>query len=302
MSEKSTQRCAVIFNPTKVADGFEDRVDALLTEQGWKATWLSTSKDDPGRAMTEQAVAEGVDLVIAAGGDGTVRIVADGLSETGIALAIVPAGTGNLLARNVGIPLAEEKALDVALTGRTRTLDLIAITADDQPPTSSAVMAGMGVDAVIMDETDDDLKARIGPAAYVLAAAKALGRLPMDVTVTVDGRRPRRRRAMICAVGNVGQLMGNISLIPGAEPDDGMLDIYIASPHRATHWFRILGRLITRRGHRDDRVDQWRARRVTFALKERDSYELDGDVEGQCRTLTAEIKPGALLLRVPADT
>lgn len=301
MNESSDQRCAVIFNPTKVADGFEDRVAAALRERGWQATWLSTTADDPGRAMTEQAVAEGVSMVIAAGGDGTVRIVADGLSETGIVLAIIPAGTGNLLARNVGIPLAEEKAVELAFGGRTRTLDLMAITADDQPPTSSAVMAGMGVDAMIMDETDSKLKAKIGSAAYFLAATKAIGRLPMDVVVTVDGVRRRRRRAMICAVGNVGQLLGNISLIPGAEPDDGMLDVYVASPRKVTHWLRVLARLITRRGHRDDRVDQWRARKVTIALRERDTYQLDGDVEGQCRTLTAEIKPGALLLKVPAD-
>jgi YegS/Rv2252/BmrU family lipid kinase len=244
-------------------------------------------------------VEQQVDLVVAAGGDGTVRIVADGLANTGIPMGIVPSGTANLLARNLGIPMTEDDAIDVVLSGRTRTIDLIKLSVDEGEPEHFAVMAGMGIDAMIMDETRPELKDKIGTAAYFVAAARALGRLPVPMRIKLDDRRPRRRRAMICVVGNVGGLPGNIVLIPGAQPDDGQLDIYVASPHRLTQWIRVFARLITRRSNGEDRVDQWRGRRVEIRLDEPDSYQLDGDVVGELRRLVAEVQPEALSVRVP---
>jgi diacylglycerol kinase (ATP) len=300
MTEQS-MRCAVVFNPTKVTDAFETRVRERLQAAGWPdPLWLSTTAEDPGRSMTAEAVAAGVDLVIAAGGDGTVRIVADGLAGSGIPMGLVPAGTGNLLARNLGLPLDESKALDVAVEGHTRTIDLIKITVDDGRAEHYAVMAGVGVDAVIMDETDPALKAQIGPAAYFVAAARALGRLPIDMRIKIDDHRPHHRKAQLCTIGNVGTLTGNLTLIPGAKPDDGILNVYVASPHQFTQWLWILVRLVTRRPRSRDHVDQWVGRRVELVLKEPDNYELDGDVLGEARRMVAEIQPGALVVCVPS--
>jgi YegS/Rv2252/BmrU family lipid kinase len=301
MMTEPSRRCAVVFNPTKVTDAFQTTVSERLRAAGWPdPIWLSTTEEDPGRGMTAEAVAAEVDLVIAAGGDGTVRIVADGLAGSGIPMGLVPAGTGNLLARNLGVPLDESKALDVAVEGRTRTIDLIKITADDRRAEHYAVMAGIGVDAVIMDETDPGLKAQIGSAAYFIAAARALGRLPIDLRIKIDDHHTHHRKAMICTIGNVGALTGNLTLIPGAKPDDGILNIYVASPHRFTHWLRVLVRLVTRRPHSEDHVDEWVGRRVELVLKEPDTYELDGDVLGETRRLVAEIQPGALVVCVPS--
>jgi diacylglycerol kinase (ATP) len=299
MSEQG-RRCAVVFNPTKVTDAFQARVSERLHAAGWPdPMWLSTTKEDPGRSMTAEAIAARVDLVIAAGGDGTVRVVADGLAGTGVPMGVVPAGTGNLLARNLGLPLDESKALDVAVEGHTRTIDLIKITVDDRPSEHYAVMAGVGVDAVIMDETDPALKAQIGSAAYFVAAARALGRLPIDLRIKIDDHHVHHRKAMICTIGNVGTLTGNLTLIPGAKPDDGILNIYVASPHRFTQWILVLVRLVTRRPRSQDHVDEWVGRRVELVLKEPDTYELDGDVLGEARRLVAEIQPGALVICVP---
>jgi diacylglycerol kinase (ATP) len=204
------RRCAVIYNPTKVSDEFQQLVAARLERDGWTDTlWLETSADDPGRGMTKEAVAARVDLVIGAGGDGTVRVVADGLAGSGIPMGLVPAGTANLLARNLDLPLEEDAAADIAFAGHTWTIDLIKLTVDDRPPEHFAVIAGIGVDAMIMDETDPDLKDKLGSAAYFLAAAKALDRSPIRLTVQLDHHRPVKRRAMICAIANVGELPGN---------------------------------------------------------------------------------------------
>jgi diacylglycerol kinase family enzyme len=186
------------------------------------------------------------------------------------------------------------------MSGRTRTIDLIKLTVDGGEPEHFAVMAGMGIDAMTMDETRPELKDKIGTAAYFVAAARAFGRLPVPMTIKVDDHRPHRRHAMICVVGNVGKLPGNITLIPGADPDDGQLDVYVASPHRITQWIRVFTRLITRRSNGQDRVDQWRGRRVEVRLDEPDSYQLDGDVVGELRRLVAEVQPQALSVRVPS--
>ena len=300
MTDGNKRRCAVIFNPVKVSDDFQEAMSRRLAAARWTdPIWLQTAEDDPGRSMAATAVEQQVDLVVAAGGDGTVRIVADGLANSGIPMGIVPSGTANLLARNLGIPMTEDDAIDVALSGRTRTIDLIKLSVDGGEPEHFAVMAGMGIDAMIMDETNPELKDMIGTAAYFVAAAKALGRLPVPMRIRLDNRRPHRRRAMICVVGNVGGLLGNITLIPGAQPDDGELDVYVASPHRLTQWIRVFVRLITRRSNGQDRVDQWRGRRVEIRLDEPDTYQLDGDVVGELRRLVAEVQPQALSIRVP---
>ncbi len=302
MGDSASRRVAVIYNPTKVADGFAERVTAALGAAGWDdPLLLETAADDPGRAMTAQARDTQVDRVVVAGGDGTVRVVASGLADSGISLGVIPAGTGNLLARNLGIPLKEAAALELAVSDQVRTIDLIEIRADEREPEHFAVLAGMGVDAMIMDEVNPDLKSTIGSAAYFLAAAKALGRLPIELEISIDGGRPRRRKAMLCAIGNVGKLTGNLTLIPEARPDDGLLDVWVASPHRFTHWLRLLLRVITRRRQRDDRVDQWRGRTVRVTLSSPDTYQLDGDVEGECRSLQAEVRPNALHLCLPAE-
>jgi len=297
------RRCAVIYNPTKVSDKFHALVEDSLQRNGWGNTlWLETSADDPGRAMTNQAVAEHVDLVIGACGDGTIRHVADTLAHTGIPMGLVPAGTGNLLARNLDLPLEELDAIEVALGGQVRQIDLVKITVDNRAPEHFAVMAGIGIDAMIMDETDDDLKDTVGSAAYFVAAAKALGRLPIRLMVQLDSNRPVRRHAMLCVIGNVGTLRGNIVLIPGASPDDGLLDVYIASPRQFRHWIKVALRLLTRRAKKDDQVDQYTGKTVRITIDGKDNYQLDGDVIGESTTLNAEIQPGALAICIPAKS
>jgi diacylglycerol kinase (ATP) len=297
---RPNRRCAVIYNPIKVSGHFRTRVEEALPRYGYDSPlWLETTEDDPGRGMVKQAVEEKVDLVIGAGGDGTIRLVADGLADTDIPLGIIPAGTGNLLARNLDLSLDEATAIEIALGEASRRIDLIKITVDDQPSEHFAVIAGIGVDAMIMNETDPDLKSKIGVGAYVVAAGKAVKRLPMHITVTVDGRRPmRRRHAMVCLVGNVGMLQGGVKLMADAEPDDGLLDLYIASPQRITHWLKVVVRMITRRPQKDDQVDQAKGRSITVRIDGTEDYQLDGDAMGECRSFRTEIRPGALEVRV----
>ncbi len=301
MNAVSERRCAVVYNPIKVSDDLREAITRHAMTTGWgEPLWLETTTDRPSRPTTDELVSAQVDRVIAAGGDGTIRMVADRLAQSGIPMAVVPLGTGNLLARNLDIPLPEDEAFEVAFGDQTRDIDLIKVTVDGAPGEHFAVIGGLGVDAMIMDETSPELKDTIGAGAYFIAAAKALGRTPINMRITLDDHRPRRRNAMICAIGNVGKLAGNLILIPDARPDDGRLDVYVASPHRLSHWLRVLARLITRRPLADDRVDQWQATQVEIRLDHPDPYQLDGDVVGDCRSLRAEVCPAALTVCVPS--
>jgi diacylglycerol kinase (ATP) len=296
------KRAAVIFNPAKVTDWitFRRHVEYELKSRGWdRALWLETTPNDTGRAMTEQAVRENVDLVLGAGGDGTIRVICSGLANTGIPFGLIPAGTGNLLARNIGIPLDEVAALDVAFDGADKAVDLVRLKVDDHPPDHFAVMAGIGLDAVIMEGADPKMKRAVGPAAYFVSAAQNANHPALHATITVDDQPSIRRRAHVIVVGNVGFLLANIQLIPGARADDGLLDVLVASPRTLRDWVRLTTRVLTRRPKPDNQLDRLTGRRVTITVDERDQFQLDGDTVGDCNRLTAEVVPGALLLRVP---
>lgn len=293
-------RCAVIVNPIKVGEDFRSEVTDTLVDNGWdRPMWLETAEDDPGRSMTKQALEAGVDVVIVAGGDGTVRLAADGLAGSGVTMGIIPSGTGNLLARNLDLPLDREGALHVILAGKTREIDLIEMTVDDKPPEHFAVMAGTGVDSAIMDDADPRLKAKLGPAAYFLSVGKALGRLPLDAVITVDGHHAHHRKAMVVMVGNVGQLVGGINLLPRAKPHDGLLHVFVAAPHRVRDWVRTAAHIATRRGHKGDSIDNFSGSKVVVEIAEPDNYQLDGDVIGPFRRFEAVIKPRAVTVFVP---
>nr|WP_294690621.1 diacylglycerol kinase family protein [uncultured Friedmanniella sp.] len=296
------RRAAIIFNPSKVVDWvtFRRQVEYELAERGWvRALWLETTVDDPGRAMTQQAVDEQVDLVLGAGGDGTIRVICSGLAGTGIPFGLVPAGTGNLLARNIGIPLDRAAALEVALDGVDKAVDLVQICVDGGEPDHFAVMGGIGLDAVIMESTNPDLKKAVGSAAYFLSAARNANHQPLHATIQVDDLPALRRRAHVILVGNVGYLQANIPLIPDAKYDDGLLDVMVASPRTTTDWVRLTTRVLTRQRRSDEQLDRLTGRKVTITVEERDQYQLDGDTVGECGTMVAQIKPGALTLRVP---
>ncbi len=296
------KRCAVIYNPARVTDWvtFRRHVSYELNTRGWQPPWwLETTVEDHGRAMARQAVEQEVDLVLVAGGDGTVRVVCSALAGTGIPLGLIPAGTGNLLARNLGIPLDEAAALDVALDGHDKPIDLVKVTLDDVAHDHFAVMAGIGLDAMIMQGTNQDLKKAVGSAAYFLAAAQNANHPALQTIIEMDDEPPVARRAHVIVIGNVGYLQANIPLIPDAKADDGQLDVIIASPRSLRDWVRLTARVLARQRRSDDQLDRLTGQRVKITVDPPDQYQMDGDTVGECRSLLAEVQPGALLLRTP---
>jgi diacylglycerol kinase family enzyme/membrane-associated phospholipid phosphatase len=292
---------AVIVNPIKIdSDPFRIKVSQAARAAGWDdPLWFETTVDDAGASMARAAVAAGADVVVAAGGDGTVRVVCAEMASTGVPVGVVPAGTGNLLARNLGIPLGRDQALEVVLRGQDRAIDLVMVKGDGLEATRFAVMAGMGLDAAIMAGAPDALKRRMGWPAYVVAGMRHLRYPAVRVTISVDGSEPVHRRARTVLVGNVGSLTAGIPLLPDARIDDGVLDVVVIAPLRVLGWFSLLWRVLTRHPRTDERLDRFTGRSVVVTAASATPRQLDGDPVGSGTEIHAEVEPGVLLVRVP---
>jgi diacylglycerol kinase family enzyme len=251
--------------------------------------------DDPGAGPARRAVADGAAVVVAAGGDGTVMSCANALVGTGVALAVLPFGTGNLLARNLGLPMRVDDAVAVATADGRRVLDVGVV--DGQ---CFLIMAGMGFDAQMLHDAPAEMKARIGWPAYGLAAVRHLCATPMTVHISLDSAPPFTRRARAILVGNLGRLQGGIRLLPAAVPDDGILDVAILMPPRRRNWMALAWALVRQR-RTPPSLEIFRARHVDVRSDQVQPRELDGDLIAPSDTMTVALRPGALVLCVPEN-
>jgi len=298
----SARKLAVVLNPIKVEDvgQFQAIVDSMAAEAGWSApSWHLTTVEDSGTGQAERASVAGADLVIVCGGDGTVREVCAELAGTGIPVGIVPAGTGNLLARNLDIPLYIRAAIDIALTGQDRAIDMVAVSGDGIEDSHFMVMAGMGFDAAIMEGVNEEIKKKVGWLAYVLSALKSLMFPVSKVEISVDGGEPTVHRARTIVVGNVGYLQAGMPLLPDAAIDDGQLDVVILYPRRFLSWVPLAFRVLTKRTRTDATINRMTGQSVTIRASSDVPRQLDGDSIGPGKELRMECIHGRLLVRVP---
>ncbi|PZQ89182.1 MAG: diacylglycerol kinase [Leifsonia xyli] len=319
------KRAAVVYNPVKVdVERLRAAVAVSESEHGWaKSMWLETSEDDPGQGLAARAVAERVDVVIAAGGDGTVRAVAEALQNTGVALSLLPSGTGNLLARNLGLDVNSnhlETTVAVAFTGTDSAID-VGVVEVDRPHAPSethsfVVMAGLGLDAKMIANTNPELKKRVGWLAYVDAIGRSLvDKQVLRIRYRLDGGEERSTRAHTVIVGNCGSLPGNIQLLPDAEIDDGLFDIVALRPEGFGGWVRVwigvvwengvlrrsqMGRKLLDLRQKPVRALRYlRGRRIEGRLDRPEEFELDGDEFGMITAFRARVDPAALVVRLP---
>jgi YegS/Rv2252/BmrU family lipid kinase len=313
----SSKRLAVVLNPIKVedVDVFKTTVIAMAREAGWRdPTWHLTTPEDSGTGQAAEASVAGAELVVVCGGDGTVREVCAELAGTGIPVGIIPAGTGNLLARNLDIPLYIRAAIDIALTGQDRAIDMVAVRGDrvsadphgepsDEVPgqfeSHFMVMAGLGFDAAIMEGVNEDFKKKVGWLAYVLSALKSLMYPVTRVEISVDGGEWTKHRARTVVVGNVGYLQAGMPLLPDAAIDDGQLDVVLIYPQRFLSWIPVAVRVMAKRTRTDDTINRMTGRTVSIRAGSETPRQLDGDSIGPGRELHMECIHGRLLVRVP---
>ena len=327
-------RAAIVVNPVKTdPEKLREALAAAEHRHGWEDTlWLETTEDDPGAGQTRAALEQGVDVVIAAGGDGTVRTVAEELRGGDTPLALLPSGTGNLLARNLHLTLDDvEHALDTAFDGTERAIDVgVAELRAGRDATGHdgtghdaterrafLVMAGLGMDAQMIAATDEDLKAKAGWLAYVHAIGRVLrDQNELRLRYQLDGGRVHALHAHTVMIGNCGSLQADILLLPDAAVDDGILDIVILRPESVIGWLRIAVKIfwengvlrrtsVGRRLLRDDRevhaMNYLTGREIVLTSSRPEQVELDGDLFGEVSSMRVRVDPGALRVLVPRE-
>ncbi|OJX79876.1 diacylglycerol kinase family protein [Leifsonia sp. 71-9] len=315
---------AVIYNPVRIdVPRVRAAVEAAAARAGGvELLWLETTPEEGGQAQAREALARGATLVLAAGGDGTVRAVAEALRDRGATLGLLPSGTGNLLARNLGVPYANvEEACAIAFDGDTRAIDLGVATAtrEDGERTEHTflVMAGVGIDATMIANARPALKRRVGWLAYVDAGFRALPKAhKVRIRYRLDDEPERSARVSTILIANCGTLPGNMELIPDGAVDDGLLDVAILQPESVFGWLTIwrkvtwenrvlrksaLGRRIIRFTDRAirTRLSYLRGADVRLRMEQPEPFELDGDAFGDVVALDLAVDEGGLRVRVP---
>lgn len=317
---KTLRHVVVVCNPTKKGiDVVRKNVEAQAEKHGYaKPVWIATSAKDGGVAAAKRALAKHPDLILAVGGDGTVRAVAEVVHGTGIPVGIIPRGTGNLLARNLELPVgAIGRMVRIAFEGSDKPIDVARAVTDGpmgHKETLFLVMAGIGLDAAMAALTNPKLKARIGWLAYLGPIFQAsLKNEKKTVTVVLENGVHARRRQHTAIIGNCGVLTGGFLLMPEAKLDDGLLDVLALDPQSVWGWTRIARRIAVGsalrnspnrtqilRGLPDVASMRYRQTpRVEWRMDEPVMVQYDGDSFGLITKAVVTVLPRALTVRVP---
>lgn len=322
--EPGNRVAAVIYNPIKVdLPALKQSVAQAESDARWQTTlWYETSEEDPGGGVTRQALKDGATMVMAAGGDGTVRAVAESLRDSGVPIGLLPSGTGNLLARNLDLTLDNlDDSIASAFNGVQREIDLGVVDIQRQDGTRDRhvflVMAGLGLDAKMIANTKPELKKRVGWLAYVDAIARSLkGSNSVRVRFSLDSRPARTLRVNTILIGNCGSLPANILLLPEASVDDGIFDIVALRPEGLRGWVQIWVKIVWENGvlrrssvgrklmglSKEVRTLRYlKGKEIVIRLDEPEEFQLDGDSFGQTTAIKAWIDPLALSVMIPAD-
>lgn len=322
VGKSSPRRAAIIYNPVRVdLDRIRRTVSKWETNAGWTPSlWLATSLEVPTAEIVGDEISAGVDLVIAAGGDGTVSEVASTLRHSGIPLGILPCGTANLLARNLHLPLNSlAAATRIAFSGVARPIDVAVISyrlADGGAAVRPYfVMAGFGIDADMVSGTRVDAKRRFGWLAYVGPIIRSASRTSRAaVTVSLDGGDAISGRLHTLVVGNCSSITAGLRLLPTAEVDDGLLDILAVRSLIGADRRRLLGWITPLQGIRRtpiasvagaaDSAGAFRyetARTVTVNLNTPTVFQADGDLIGNVEWAEFSLDPLAVSVHVAAQ-
>ncbi|GAC1496354.1 MAG: diacylglycerol kinase family protein [Pseudarthrobacter sp.] len=300
------QRVAVILNPVKVrAPEARAAIQRACLTAGWdEPLFLETTAEDPGYSQAKAALEFKADVVLVGGGDGTVRVVAESLAHTDTAMGIIPLGTGNLLARNVELDVNDLRAnIQTALFGQQRYIDTARMGIENSRTGYASehlflVIAGIGMDAEILADTNDGLKKAVGWLAYTEAGMRHLPGRRRKVSVSLDDSPEQARNIRTVLFANCGLVPGGIDFIPEAMIDDGMLDVVVMSPRSAFGWLAMYGKILFKHRGNLPIMTVYRAGKIVIKCPEPMPTQIDGDPSGLATKVTVQVAPRSLLIRV----
>lgn len=288
-------RVAVVANVRKNLDGGLAELRKVLEGAGFPdALWYEIPKSKTAGKRVREAINEGASVVFVWGGDGTIQRSLEGFAGSDAALAIVPAGTANLLATNLGVPRHIRGAVEVGLRGDRREIDVGVVNGE-----RFCVMAGGGFDARMIRDASRERKDRFGRLAYIASGARHLRDAPTKARIRVDGESWVDDRVACVLVGNVGSLFGGVTIFDRARPDDGRLDVGVINTDGVLGWMRALARTAFGHAERSPFVEVTSGRSIDVKFDRKVAYELDGGDRSPTKRLRIEVEPASLTVCVP---
>jgi diacylglycerol kinase (ATP) len=291
-----SDRVAVLAHRKKLLHGaglnaLRETLDAAGVQD---PLWYEVNKSKKAPKRAKKALEAGAELVLVWGGDGMVQRSVDALAGSGVTVGLLPAGTANLLASNLGVPAKLDEAVQVALHGKNRRLDLGLFEGEH-----FAVMAGAGFDATLVGGASRTTKARLGRLAYVGSGLRGLGKPTVGAEVTVDDRVWYTGPASCVLFGNVGKILGGVPAFDGADPTDGEMEVGVTTASGALQWARTLGRVAFGRSEKSPYVRITRGRAFSVKLDAPLPVELDGGERDEAKKFSVNVVPAAITVRVP---
>jgi diacylglycerol kinase (ATP) len=288
-------RVAVIAHNGKSIEGGLPELRRVLAQHGvTNPDWLEVPKSRKAPKQLKRLLKHGPEVVFVWGGDGMAQRCIDTLAGSGVTMALIPAGTANLLASNLGIPKSIEPAVMVGLEGGRRKIDVINMNGE-----RFAVMAGAGFDASMINAADGGLKDKLGRAAYVWSGTKSFRDPPFKAKITVDGSPWYNGPASCILAGNVGALFGGVRVFADAEPDDGLVELAVVTAEGMAQWARTAARTLTGSPEQSPFFHVTKARRAKVKLDRKVLYEMDGGARTKVKAYQLEVEPGAIAICVP---
>jgi diacylglycerol kinase (ATP) len=289
---------AVVAHMGKSFGGGLGQLREVLARQGFAdPLWYEVAKSRKAPKHARRALKQGAEVIFVWGGDGTVQRCIDAVAGTGAVVAILPAGTANLLATNLQVPDDLTEAVRVGLHGERRPLDTGSVNGEH-----FAVMAGAGFDARMIKDAGRGMKDRIGRAAYLYAGARNLSARRAKATVKVDGRPFFKGRVSCVLVGNVGKVLGGVEAFSGAKPDDGLLEVGVVTARNPVEWARTLDRVALGTSEKSPFVEITRGKKVRIRFGRRLPCELDGGARPAVKKMRIKVHPASIRICVPAKT
>jgi len=287
---------AVVAHAGKSFGGGLPELREVLAREGFAdPLWYEVTKSSKAPKYARRALARGAEVIFVWGGDGTVQRCIDAVAGTEAVLAILPAGTANLLAMNLQVPGDLTEAVQAGLHGERRLLDTGSVNGE-----RFAVMAGAGFDARMIKEADGGLKDRLGRAAYLYTGARNLSARPVKAAIEVDGKRFFKGPISCVLVGNVGKVLGGVEAFSGARPDDGLLDLGVVTAKNPAEWARTLGRVVLDKTGESPFVEFTQGKRFRIRFDRRFPLELDGGARPAVKKVRIKVHPASITICVPA--
>ena len=298
-AQEQVSRVFVVLNPmagNSTAADVRAALDRYFSADTWTREIYETTGDEEVSDIVRAALVRGCDLVVAAGGDGTVSDVAEALVHSDVPLGIIPVGTANALARELGLPLDLESACAL-LAGEHATNSIDAMQVGDK---AFFLHIGIGIDSLMIRDTDRAAKRRFGRAAYLWTMLKWLiGYQPRRFTIAVDGRRLRPRAAQVL-IANGGVLgIQPFRWGPHIRPDDGWIDLCVLSARSLNDYLRVGWQVLIGHRRRSPNIHYESAERSIMVDADRPlPVQGDGEILGET-PVRVQVIPDAVAIVVP---